>query len=75
MGVVVVVVVVNSVAMLQETMNPPPPSLKNEIIIDRLATLPVRSKHDALKKEALDLETQIKQLSDALDTLLRIQQR
>lgn len=57
------------------SMNPPPPPLKNEIVIDRLASLPVRSRYEALKKEALELDNQIKQLHDALDTLLRIQQR
>lgn len=55
-------------------MNPPPP-LKNEIVVDRLASIPVRGRYEALKKEATELESQIKQLHDALDTLLRIQQR
>ncbi|XP_021916286.1 uncharacterized protein LOC110828105 isoform X2 [Zootermopsis nevadensis] len=54
--------------------NPPPP-LKNEVVVDRLASITVRSRYDALKKEASELESQIKQLHDALDTLLRIQQR
>uniref|UniRef100_A0A1V1FKT3 Putative cysteine-rich protein 13 n=1 Tax=Reticulitermes speratus TaxID=60591 RepID=A0A1V1FKT3_9NEOP len=56
------------------SLNPPPP-LKNEIVVDRLASIAVRSRYDALKKEASELESQIKQLQDALDTLLRIQQR
>jgi hypothetical protein len=55
-------------------MNPPPP-LKNEIVVDRLASIAIRSRYEALKKEASELESQIKQLQDALDTLLRIQQR
>lgn len=57
-----------------EALNPPPP-LKNEIVVDRLASVAVRGRYEALRKEALELETQIKQLQDALDTLLRIQQR
>jgi uncharacterized protein involved in exopolysaccharide biosynthesis len=56
------------------SLNPPPP-LKNEVVVDRLASIAVRSRYDALKKEASELESQIKQLQDALDTLLRIQQR
>ncbi|XP_049782830.1 uncharacterized protein LOC126184482 [Schistocerca cancellata] len=53
----------------------PPPLLKNEIIVDRLASVSVRTRLDALRKEAMDLEQQMKQNQDALDTLLRIQQR
>jgi hypothetical protein len=60
---------------LQDTSLNPPPPLKNEVVVDRLASLPVRSRYDALKKEASELDGQIKQLHDALDTLLRIQQR
>ncbi|GLV34333.1 Stac-like [Carabus blaptoides fortunei] len=52
-----------------------PPPLKNELVVDRLAAVQVKPSHDALKKEALDLEVQIKQVQDALDTLVRIQQR
>lgn len=55
-------------------MNPPPP-LKNEVVVDRLASIAIRNRYEALKKEASELESQIKQLQDALDTLLRIQQR
>ena len=40
-----------------------------------MASIAVRSRYEALKKEASELESQIKQLQDALDTLLRIQQR
>ncbi|KAK7791980.1 hypothetical protein R5R35_007968 [Gryllus longicercus] len=53
----------------------PPPPLKNEIVVDRLASVSARGRYEALRKEASDLEVQIKQLQDALDTLLRIQQR
>ncbi|KAJ8976792.1 hypothetical protein NQ317_014135 [Molorchus minor] len=52
-----------------------PPPLKNELVIDRLSAVQIKPSHDALKKEALDLEAQIRQIQDALDTLLRIQQR
>jgi hypothetical protein len=63
------------VPVFQDTSLNPPPPLKNEIVVDRLASVPVRSRYEALKKEAAELESQIKQLHDALDTLLRIQQR
>lgn len=52
-----------------------PPPLKDELVIDRLASVQVKPSFDALKKEAADLELQIKQIQEALDTLLRIQQR
>lgn len=53
-----------------------PPPLRNELTIERLASIhPIRPRYDALRKEAGELETQIKQLTDALDTLLRMQQR
>ncbi|RZF34440.1 hypothetical protein LSTR_LSTR012191, partial [Laodelphax striatellus] len=55
-------------------MNYPPP-LKNELVIDRLASINVRQKYDSLRAEANELETQIKQLQDALDSMQRIQQR
>jgi hypothetical protein len=53
-----------------------PPGLRNELTLERLASIhPVKPRFDALKKEAADLDTQIKQLTDALDNLLRMQQR
>lgn len=52
-----------------------PPPLRNELVADRLAAVQVRSKYEALRVEAVELETQIKQLADALDTMVRIQQR
>lgn len=52
-----------------------PPSLKNELIVDRLASIQIRSRYETLRVEAAELETQIKQLQDALDTMVRIQQR
>lgn len=62
----------NIMFVIQENI---PPPLKNELVVDRLAAVQVKPSHDALKKEALDLEVQIKQVQDALDTLVRIQQR
>ncbi|XP_054275366.1 uncharacterized protein LOC128994676 isoform X9 [Macrosteles quadrilineatus] len=55
-------------------LNAPAP-LKNEVVVDRLASIQVRSRYEALRVEAVELETQIKQLQDALDTMVRIQQR
>lgn len=52
-----------------------PPPLKDELVIDRLSAVQVRPSHDALRKEANDLDSQIRQIQDSLDTLLRIQQR
>lgn len=43
--------------------------------MDRLASIQIKPSHEALKKEAGELEIQIKQIQDALDTLIRIQQR
>ena len=60
--------------LFQDPNNMPPP-LKNELVVDRLAPVQVRSRYDTLRVEAMELETQIKQLQDALDTMLRIQQR
>lgn len=58
--------------MFQENI---PPPLKDELVIDRLSAVQVRPSHDALRKEANELEGQIRQIQDALDTLIRIQQR
>ncbi|XP_052120014.1 uncharacterized protein LOC113205947 isoform X3 [Frankliniella occidentalis] len=52
-----------------------PPALKNELVTDRLASIQVRVQLEALRKEGQDLELQCKQLTDALDTLHRMQQR
>lgn len=62
-------------AHLNDVTAHPPPPLKNEIVVDRLASVSARGRYEALRKEAQDLEAQIKQLQDALDTMLRIQQR
>ncbi|KAL0277870.1 UNVERIFIED_CONTAM: hypothetical protein PYX00_004997 [Menopon gallinae] len=52
-----------------------PPVLKNEIVVDRLANIQIKERLDAMKKDCSDLEAQIKQLTDALHTLTRVQQR
>ncbi|CAH1122786.1 unnamed protein product [Ceutorhynchus assimilis] len=52
-----------------------PPPLKDELVIDQLSAVQIKPSHDALKKESDDLKAQIRQIQDALDTLLRIQQR
>ncbi|KAK3915645.1 F-BAR and double SH3 domains protein 1, partial [Frankliniella fusca] len=52
-----------------------PPALKNELVTDRLASIQVRVQLESLRKEGQDLELQCKQLTDALDTLHRMQQR
>lgn len=52
-----------------------PPPLKDELVIDRLSALQVKPSYEALRKEAADLDAQIRQIQDALDTLFRIQQR
>ncbi|XP_018335043.1 uncharacterized protein LOC108743940, partial [Agrilus planipennis] len=52
-----------------------PPPLKNSLVIDRLSAVQILPAHDALSKEAADLESQIRQIQDSLDTLQRIQVR
>ncbi|XP_034239679.1 uncharacterized protein LOC117644382 isoform X3 [Thrips palmi] len=52
-----------------------PPALKNELVLDRLASIQVRAQFEGLRKEGQDLDVQCKQLQDALDTLYRMQQR
>lgn len=49
--------------------------MKDELVVDRLASIQVKPSHEALRKESTELEAQIKQTQDALDTLVRIQQR
>ncbi|CAH1154321.1 unnamed protein product [Phaedon cochleariae] len=52
-----------------------PPPLKDELVIDRLSAVQIKPSHEALRKESQDLELQIRQIQDAVDTLLRVQQR
>lgn len=49
--------------------------LKDEIIIDKSLVVPMRSKFEALKKEAAELENKIRGLQEALESLIRLQQR
>lgn len=49
--------------------------LHDEVIVDRATQSSVRNRFDALRKEAQDLDIQTRQLSDALETLVRIQAR
>ncbi|KAK9871722.1 hypothetical protein WA026_014173 [Henosepilachna vigintioctopunctata] len=51
------------------------PQLKDELVIDRLSALQLKPSHDALSKEAMDLEVKMRQIKDSLDTLLRMQQK
>lgn len=52
------------------------PVLKDEVLTDRLAaSSSARSRQETLRKEMMDLEAEMKQLQDSLDTLLRMQHR
>ncbi|KAG5670352.1 hypothetical protein PVAND_000626 [Polypedilum vanderplanki] len=52
-----------------------PPTFKNELVIEREASLQLRPSLEALRREAQDLEIQTRQLQDAIDALVRNQQR
>lgn len=47
--------------------------LRNELVIDRLSQLPNRSQ--TLKQDVLNLEAQIKQLQEAVESMERLQRR
>ncbi|XP_055380139.1 uncharacterized protein LOC129611176 [Condylostylus longicornis] len=51
------------------------PPLKDELVIDRHTSMQLRSTLESLKREAADLEIQIRQLQDSVDTLVRTQMR
>ncbi|KAL0892101.1 hypothetical protein ABMA27_015303 [Loxostege sticticalis] len=51
-----------------------PPVLRGEMLLDRMGGQ-ARLNYEQLKKDALDLEIQIKQLQDSLDSLVRHQNR
>ena len=51
------------------------PILKDEVIQDRLTLVSLRNRSEGLKKEMAELESDMRQLQDALDTLLRMQTR
>jgi len=50
-------------------------ALKNELVVDRLASLDVRAGYDTIRAELMDLESQMKQIQDSVETLKRLQQR
>ncbi|XP_055687718.1 uncharacterized protein LOC129792563 isoform X10 [Lutzomyia longipalpis] len=52
-----------------------PPPLRNELVVERGASIQVRPSFEALKREAADLEMQIRQLQDSVDALVRNQLR
>ncbi|GAB6026600.1 hypothetical protein CHUAL_013011 [Chamberlinius hualienensis] len=58
-------------------MSPPPPIpfLKNEVVVDKGLIVPMKSKYDALKKEANELEAKLRGLHETLEALVRLQQR
>ncbi|KAH8277926.1 hypothetical protein KR018_010367 [Drosophila ironensis] len=51
------------------------PVLRNELVFDRHSTLSQRTALDSLKREAIELELQIRQLQDSIDALNRTQMR
>ncbi|XP_013177612.1 PREDICTED: uncharacterized protein LOC106125076 [Papilio xuthus] len=52
-----------------------PPVLRGEMLLDRMDIREARLNYEQLRKDAQDLEMQIKQLQDGLDSLARIQSR
>ncbi|XP_031637064.1 uncharacterized protein LOC116349649 isoform X3 [Contarinia nasturtii] len=52
-----------------------PIPFRNELIVDRNATIQIRPSVDALKRETIEIETQIKQLQESLESLIRAQIR
>ncbi|CAG7691245.1 unnamed protein product [Allacma fusca] len=51
------------------------PVLKDELLVERLTTPGARNRQETLRKEMSELESEMKQLNDSLDTLIRMQQR
>ncbi|XP_055320019.1 uncharacterized protein LOC129577281 isoform X2 [Sitodiplosis mosellana] len=52
-----------------------PIPFRNELIVDRNASIQIRPSVDALKRETIEIETQIKQLQESLESLIRAQIR
>ncbi|XP_058459240.1 uncharacterized protein LOC131435409 isoform X2 [Malaya genurostris] len=50
-------------------------TLKNELVVDKGASIQVRPSLESLKRESQELEVQIKQLQDSVDALVRSQIR
>ncbi|XP_077500250.1 SH3 and cysteine-rich domain-containing protein isoform X5 [Amblyomma americanum] len=51
------------------------PTLGEQVVVDRLASLSVSSRSESLRQDVAQLEVQVRQLQDTLDALLRMQQR
>ncbi|KAH6941146.1 hypothetical protein HPB50_014309 [Hyalomma asiaticum] len=51
------------------------PTLGEQVIVDRLASLSVSSRSESLRQDVAQLEVQVRQQQDTLDALLRMQQR
>lgn len=49
--------------------------LKDELCFDRLAVFSLRTRYESLKKDVTEIEAQIRQLNEGLETLTRVQQR
>lgn len=52
-----------------------PPPFRNELVIERNSSVQLRTSLEALKREAADLEMQIRQLQDTVDAMVRTQIR
>lgn len=51
------------------------PILKEEVIMERQAAVSARNRLESLKKEIASTESEMKQLQDSMDTLIRMQER
>ncbi|CAK1553730.1 unnamed protein product [Leptosia nina] len=52
-----------------------PPVLRGEMLLDRMGGGQARLNYEQLRKDAIDLEMQIKQLQESLESLIRLQNR
>ncbi|XP_045516137.1 uncharacterized protein LOC123709075 isoform X2 [Pieris brassicae] len=52
-----------------------PPVLRGEMLLDRMGGGQARLNYEQLRKDAIDLELQIKQLQEGLESLMRLQNR
>ncbi|XP_045485684.1 uncharacterized protein LOC110999062 isoform X2 [Pieris rapae] len=52
-----------------------PPVLRGEMLLDRMGGGQARLNYEQLRKDAIDLEFQIKQLQEGLESLMRLQNR
>ncbi|XP_035710620.1 uncharacterized protein LOC110853970 isoform X3 [Folsomia candida] len=51
------------------------PILKEEVIMERQAAVSARNRLEGLRKEIASMESEMKQLQDSMDTLIRMQER